>query len=126
MPFGLGLLPDRLPGLIVLVAHERFVPDKIPVSVVPRFLLEIERRLPPLVDKIPGQSEIALLPRQPEEPDQGHFDNLMPGIAVQFALLRAENAVNQIRVPACHVQQAGVADSLREGDGGFDQMTRAV
>ena len=78
------------------------------------------------LNKVFHQIEIAWLLRDVVQPHQRQLDFRVARIAVQLVFARAKHAVDMIRQPAHHVQQAALSGSLEIRHTRFNHMSGAV
>ena len=55
--------------------------------------------LAPLVDKIPRETAVLLLPGQIIELHERHLDDLVTRVAMELPLFRAEGLIDQVHIP---------------------------
>ena len=128
MALGLLLLPHRLIRLIIgvllrLLLLGFFTPGHTAGVVLPG---EVMRQGAPGVNEIPGQLPVLLAAGDLAQAEQRHFGDLMAGIAVALALLRAEAVRHAVGVAAGHLQQLILAGGLVVGHRRLRQMAQAV
>ena len=114
------LLPDGEVGLVVLVAQILRGGGSFAVLGV-----EVVGPLAPAVQKALGQVPVALLSRSLVEAEQGHFRDLMAGIALAPAVV-PERLVNEVREAAGGAEELILARSLPVGHGPLRQVAEAV
>ena len=125
---GLLLLPHGLVGLIIGVAL--LAPGRRGLALICSPLLVLLQKVvggrAPLVQEKLAQPPVALLSGGLIQPSQGHFRNLMPGVALAFLRLRAEAGVHTIGKPAGGAEQLILTRGLIVGHGSLYQMAQAV
>ena len=128
MAHGLLLLPHGLVGLIIGIAL--LAPGRRGLALICSPLLVLLQKVvggrAPLVQEKLAQPPVALLAGGLIQPSQGHFRNLMPGVALAFLRLRAEAGVHTIGKPAGGAEQLILTRGLIVGHGSLYQMAQAV
>ena len=77
------------------------------------------------VDEAGGEVQVTALPRLPVELDERRFDQRMPADTID-ATVRSENGVEVIGEAVGHGEQRGGSGYALVGDGGLEEMSRAV
>ena len=124
VPDHLGLLAHGDVRLVVLIGLGPVI-GRI-VAARQRFLSEIMRLAPPLVDEIGREFEPPLVAGQAIELDQRELDLLMPGIAALLARSGPEGRGDMIQIALHHVDEPALAGRAKIGDRAFEQVAGVV
>src|ERR1700727_1899370 len=124
MPNDAGLLADGDVRLVILISSSPEAGEILAAR--PRFLSEVVRLGPPLVDKTGRKIEPAAVAGQPVKLDQRELDLLMPAIAAPLFWVTAEGCGDVIDVTLHDVEQLASSGGAKVGDGAFEQMPRII
>ena len=119
--FGVLLFPDRL-GCLKIAEPQGSVRPGVAVALV----VEIGGLLSPLVDEVFGQRQMVGVAGDPVQLHQGQLQLLMAGIALLFALFRAEHGGNMGHTPEHDVEQPVFSRGLIVSHRRFQHMAGAV